>query len=112
MSEFISITGHHQDHRMLKLAGDINVFLAAELHRSCIQVSRGASSVVIDCNEVTSLDVAALQIFVALKDALSAQGGTLGITRLSAEVADTVHLSGLERRLGFGDGSMMKGGTE
>jgi anti-anti-sigma factor len=99
-------------HRTLKLAGDINVFLAAELHRCCVQISEGASSVAVECNQVTSLDVAAIQMLVALKDALGAQGGTLDISGLSEEVGDIIHVAGLESRLEVGGGSATRGDTE
>ncbi|MGO9115297.1 MAG: STAS domain-containing protein [Thermoguttaceae bacterium] len=112
MGEFIAIAGHDQDHRKLGLAGDINVFLAAELHRCCVQISEGASSVAIECDRVASLDVAALQILVALKDTVVAQGGTIAISGLSEEVAESIHLAGLGKRLGLSGGSVTKGRTE
>jgi anti-anti-sigma factor len=95
--------------RTLKLAGDINVSLAAELHRHCVELSKGASRVVVECDQVTSLDLAALQIIVALSDALVAQGGTMGISGLSQEVTGIVQLAGFGDRLGLDGGSLTKG---
>jgi anti-anti-sigma factor len=109
MNESIAISGQHQDHRTLELAGDINVFLAAELHRCCVKVSEGASSVEVDCNRITSLDVATIQILLALKDTLVARGGMMSISGLSAEVAETTHLAGLGKRLGIDCGFVTKG---
>ena len=62
-----------------------------------------------ECDRVTSLDVAALQILVALNDTLAAQGGTFRIRGLSEEVVETIHLAGLEKRLGLSGGSVTKG---
>ena len=109
MGKSIAIAGQDQDHRTLELAGDVNVFVAAELRRCCVQVSAGASSVTAECDRVTSLDVAALQILVALNDTLAAQGGTFRIRGLSEEVVETIHLAGLEKRLGLSGGSVTKG---
>ena len=50
------------------------------LQRSCtvaaFKLSEGASSVAVECNRVTSLDVAAIQILVAFYDTLATRGGT------------------------------------
>lgn len=112
MGKSITITGQDQDHRTLELAGDINVFLAAELHRCCLQISAGASGVAIDCSQVASFDIAALQIMVALKDALAARGGTFGMSGLSAEVLETIRMAGLEKRLGLRNRVAAKGDAE
>jgi anti-anti-sigma factor len=107
------IVGQEQDHqRTLKLSGDINVFLAAELHRCCVQISKGASSITVDCDQVTSIDIASLQILVALNDVLVAQEGTFGISGLSEEVTATMHLAGLRKRLGLNIESVMEGDSE
>ena len=111
MGKSIAITGQDHDHRTLELAGDINVFLAAELHRCCVEVSEGASSVEVECNRVASLDVTALQTLTALKDAVVTGGGTFGISGLSADTAKTIRLAGLGERLGLGSGSAMNGDT-
>jgi anti-anti-sigma factor len=114
MSGSISIVVRQEQdhHRTLKLSGDINVFLATELHRCCVQISAGASSITVDCDQVTSIDIAALQIIVALNDTLVARGGTFGISGLSKEVKETIDLAGLAKRLGLSSGSVTKGGTE
>ena len=46
---------------------------------------------------------------IDLKDTLAAQGGTFRIRGLSEEVAETIHLAGLEKRLGLSGGSATKG---
>ena len=112
MGKAIAITGEHQERRTLELAGDINVFQAAELHRCCVQISERASSVAVECSQVTSLDIAALQILVALKDAVVAQEGTFGVSGLSGEVAGTIQLAGLGKHLGISSGSAAKGDVE
>jgi anti-anti-sigma factor len=103
MSGSISIVnGQKEDRqRTLKLAGDIDVFLATELHRRCVQIYEGASGVTVDCDQVTSLDIAALQIMVALNDATVARGDAFSMSGLSQEVRDAVHLAGLGHRLGL-----------
>jgi anti-anti-sigma regulatory factor len=112
MSEILSIAGARPYERTLKLVGDVGVFLAADLHRCCVQISREASSVTIDCRQAASLDVAALQILVALKDSLAAQGGTFAVTGMAADVTDAVHLAGLGGRLGIDDGPTSEGSGE
>ena len=44
MSKSIVIAGQHQSHRTLELEGDINVFLAAELHRCAFKSRKGLSA--------------------------------------------------------------------
>jgi anti-anti-sigma factor len=111
MGNSITIAGQRQDHRTLALAGDINVFMAADLHRNSLEASQGASIVTLDCHQLLSLDIAALQILVALKDAMAAQGGSLQIAGLSKEVAGTVRLAGLADRLGISNGLVAKDDT-
>jgi anti-anti-sigma factor len=102
-SILIDIGHEAKDHRTLRLAGDINVFLAAELHRCAVQVAEGASSVTVECGQVASLDMAAIQILVALHDAILAQGGSFGVSGMPQEAADAVDLAGLARRLGLNE---------
>lgn len=113
MSGSISIVADEGQaaHRTLKLEGDINVFLAAELHRCCVEISQGAASVAVDCQQVASLDIAAIQLMVALNDTLVAHGGTFGVSGLSQDVMETVHLAGLGQRLGLGSGLAAEGAT-
>jgi ABC-type transporter Mla MlaB component len=95
-SILIDIGHEAKDHRTLRLAGDINVFLAAELHRCAVQVAEGASSVTVECGQVASLDMAAI-------DAILAQGGSFGVSGMPQEAADAVDLAGLARRLGLNE---------
>jgi anti-anti-sigma regulatory factor len=54
--------------RELQLTGDITVSLATELHNHSIELAQTGQSVTVNCEQADALDVAALQILVALKD--------------------------------------------
>lgn len=87
----------------LKLVGDINVCLSADLHGECVRIARQSKDAVINCEEVDSLDTAAFQILTALKDSLALQDKELQFVGLSPELAETVELAGMKQQLLGGD---------
>jgi anti-anti-sigma regulatory factor len=90
----------------LKLAGEINVFLAPELHHTAVQVVQQGGDTVVNCHQAQSLDFAALQILVALGDALKAQGHSCQIMGLSADLTEAISRVGLGPHLGLSKGGL------
>jgi anti-anti-sigma factor len=86
--------------REIKLFGEINVSLSADLHGECLEIARGGKDAVVDCEGVGSFDAAALQILASLKDALASQGRNLRIAKLSQELIGTIRLAGMTQHLG------------
>lgn len=89
----------------LKLTGDLTVFSATEMHRTAVQLVEQGQDLAVDCDGVDSVDCAAVQILLALKEALAAQGKSLQFTRLSDAVRNSLALSGLDRSLGLAGSS-------
>ena len=112
MVNSIAIAGQHQDHRTLELAGDINVFLPRSCTVAASRSRKGLPAWPFDCSRVASLDVAADQILVALKETLVARGEPMGVSGLSRELMETIRSAGLGEQLGLGSGSVRKGDTE
>ena len=83
----------------LKLVGEINVFLAADLQRAAVQLAGQGGDAVVNCQQAQSLDFAALQILVALADALRAQGRTCQVAELSADLTQAISRAGLRPHL-------------
>jgi anti-anti-sigma factor len=87
----------------LKLLGDINVSLSADLHRECVQIAHRGQDAIVDCEAVESFDAAALQILVALQEALSSHGRSLQLSKPSREVQEMIGLAGLKKHLAVSD---------
>jgi anti-anti-sigma factor len=87
----------------MKLFGDMNVCLSAELHRECVQIVHRGQDAIVDCEGVHSFDAAALQILAALKDALTSQDRKFNLSGLSREQAETIGLAGLKQHLAVSD---------
>jgi anti-anti-sigma factor len=79
----------------MKLTGDINVFVAAELHQASVTLSQQEHDVVVGCEQLQSLDLATLQILIALREALAVQNRAFRVTGLSPEVVKVIDLAGL-----------------
>jgi anti-anti-sigma factor len=84
----------------LELAGEINVFSAAKLHDEAMRVADRGQDVLVSTEQLTALDVSALQILLALRVALARQGRGLQFRGLSAEMLDTLRLAGMDACLG------------
>jgi anti-anti-sigma factor len=81
----------------LKLCGDIDVRLSAELHSKCVQIARQGRDAVVDCEDVSSFDASAFQLLTALKDALALQGRDFQLVGVSPSLAGSFGSAGLKQ---------------
>src|SRR5262249_14826059 len=72
----VSVLWEH-DPILLRLRGEVTVTAAAVLHQVARQLAQNAADVAVCCEEVGRLDVAALQILLALRRELAAAGKKL-----------------------------------
>ncbi len=86
----------------LVLAGVIDVQIAVDVHRAAVEAARSGLDVVIDAGDVEYLDVAALQVLLALRQALAAAGRAFHVEPISAPARDCCDRSGLRQALGVG----------
>ena len=82
---------------MLKLAGEISVFGAADLRSSATEAAAEAGNVVVDCGELQSVDLAALQILLAMQRAVVSRNRNFRLVGLSPEMADVFAMVKLEQ---------------
>jgi anti-anti-sigma factor len=85
----------------LKLAGDVTVFQAAELHQASLALAQHDADLDVHCEEVLSMDCAAIQVLLALKEAMTGQGRTFRLLEPSEELQKTFVLAGLAGPLGL-----------
>jgi anti-anti-sigma factor len=101
MSEKASITvgqasdGHHE----LILNGEVNIFVASQLQQEAVRLVESGQNVRVCCEQVDSFDAAALQVLVALSEALVSQGRALQFQGVSQGLLSTIQLAGLAERL-------------
>lgn len=81
------------------LGGEVGIALAGELRAACVEASDLASDVTLDWGELAHLDAAALQVLIALRERLHAQGRKLRATAPSARLADVLAIAGLAATL-------------
>jgi anti-anti-sigma regulatory factor len=93
----ISVLQTPDGRRTLKLRGDVTANLAADLHRESLDLSRQGQDVLVDCEELKSLDVSTVQILLALKDALISQDKVLQVSGLQKEPAELLEHAGLNK---------------
>jgi anti-anti-sigma factor len=97
----ITVQQRSEGRSELKLEGDLSVFQSAELHRTAMQLLEQGRDVAVDCTDVSSLDCAAVQVLLALREGLAAQGKALEFTVLSPATREALVLSGLLQALGL-----------
>lgn len=83
----------------LHLHGEVNIFAASQLHQEAVRLVESGQDVRVCCEHVDSLDASALQILVALSNALASQGKALQLSGVSQELLGTIRLAGLAQRL-------------
>jgi len=86
--------------QQLKLAGDVTVFHAAELHQASLGLVQHDADVDVHCQEVQSIDCAAIQVLLALQEAMAGRGRAIRLLNPSAELRETLVLAGLAGPLG------------
>jgi len=91
----IAIEPGHEGRQVLKLAGDVTVYQAAELHQTALGLTQQAADLQVQCDEVQSLDCATIQILMALQEAVAAGGKTFQLTGASAELQQTLAWAGM-----------------
>jgi ABC-type transporter Mla MlaB component len=81
--------------RKLRLAGEISVIHAADLHRTAIQLVQEECDVRLECGELQSIDLAAGQILLALQSDVSLHGRRFRIDAASRDLAELLRFVGL-----------------
>jgi anti-anti-sigma factor len=83
-------------HGRLAVAGDMNVYSAAELKATLLSaVSDRRGEAIIDLSDVSEIDTAGLQVLLLLRRLARASGRRFAIVDPSAPVADVLDLCGL-----------------
>jgi anti-anti-sigma factor len=82
---------------LLRLEGDVNIFMAAELKTALLKAVRSGREVRVNLEGVGEVDVTALQLLWAAERAARAAGGTFSLAGgLPQEVAAALREAGLE----------------
>jgi anti-anti-sigma factor len=84
----------------MKLFGEINVCLSADLHRRCVEIAGSEQDAIVDCEGVDSFDAATLQVLAAFKDSLASRGHKLQLSKLSHDSVETIRFSGMTQYFG------------
>jgi anti-anti-sigma factor len=79
----------------LVLRGQMNLCTAAELHREALACLARRADVTVDCAQAEHLDTAALQVLLALKEALREAGKLLRLTGACESIQNYLRLAGL-----------------
>lgn len=77
------------------LTGDMNIYNAAELKKSLLQMINTAEHIELDLSQVTELDTAGLQVLVLAKREAVRNQRELKIVAHSAEVQEVLDLCGM-----------------
>jgi anti-anti-sigma factor len=83
-----------QDGTALRLRGDISVRVATELAEAAHRAAARGLPTRLICCDMTSIDVAALQVLVALRQAGDAGGWSVTFEDLSPDVIRQIDLAG------------------
>ena len=95
----ITIEQESAGHFALELAGELTPLHAAEFQQAVLPISQDAAEVVVRCEELQSLDLASLQILLALGETLTARQASLRWSGLAPTVVATIDLAGLREML-------------
>ncbi len=79
----------------LILRGHLHVGVAAELHQAAQRLLETGNNVTVCCQRAEHLDTSALQVLLALKEELRAQGKALDLTDVLPSVQSFIQLAGL-----------------
>lgn len=82
----------------LSLSGTVNIMLAEDLLGAARRADP-AGAVEVDLGEAEHLDTAALQVLLALREAVRGAGGTWAVTQVPDGVRRYLRLAGLEPAL-------------
>lgn len=80
---------------LLRLAGELTIYHAAELRTALLPLAGGACALVLDLSGVSDVDSAGLQLLLALRRTLAAQGATLHLAGCDGAAADALALYGM-----------------
>ncbi|MFL5826833.1 MAG: STAS domain-containing protein [Thermoleophilaceae bacterium] len=88
----------------LKLIGDVDLYVAADLRESVAQlIDRGKSRLVIDLTETTFIDSTTLGILVGAMRRLRTRGGRLTVVCPNPAISRVFEITGLDRMFGVYD---------
>ena len=82
------------DHHVLRLAGGVNLDVAAELHEQASRLAVVARHVSIDWSEAGPIHACGLQILLALRAALLESGAVLDVTGDQPRIRQHLELAG------------------
>jgi anti-anti-sigma regulatory factor len=82
-----------------RLAGIWTASRAAELLALAKRWTSKPQDLVVDCSDLERLDIATIQVLIALHKALASTGHVLMLSDLSSTVTKAIRLSGLDREL-------------
>jgi anti-anti-sigma factor len=86
----------------VRVAGELDGATAPQLQKAVLAaLSDGASSVVLDCSELTFIDSAGLNVFLEAHCSTKAQHGSLTIARPSAMLLRLLQVTGLTEHFGI-----------
>lgn len=85
------------DAEPVRLAGELNIYRAAELRRELVAAVASAPAVVLDLAEVSELDSSGVQLLFLARACARAQGKTFQLQALSAPVGEVFALLGLHQ---------------
>jgi anti-anti-sigma regulatory factor len=80
----------------LSLVGELSVFRAAELQLAAQRIAMEDNHVVVECDRLQTVDLAALQILLSLQRTLTAQARGFRMTGLSRPLVDMMALAGMK----------------
>ena len=80
---------------LLRLSGELTIYHAAELKAALLPLADEARALVLDLSGVSDIDSAGLQLLLALRRSLAAQGATVQLAGVSGAVADALALYGM-----------------
>lgn len=87
----------HKDKKgIIVITGDLNIANAEALYTELKELYKEEASVTIDCSGVTSIDIAALQLFIALKRSFLEMSRSI-VYITSPAINEALALAGLKK---------------
>ena len=86
---------------LLILQGTVDVASAEQLHNAACQVAERRTDVAVECGPIEHIDLSALQILLALQQALHAQSNKFRLQNIPAVFAEQCKLAGLSQALSY-----------
>ena len=88
-----------RDHAIAAVAGEIDIFTAAQLRERLSELAASSHRMVIDLDQVTFIDSAGLSALVGAANHTAAHGGSLHAVCTRPNIRTLFRLTGLDRRI-------------